>query len=87
MPPTQKFLKWEYFVFVCEFRIIEKCNSGKGKEVSTVSKYGKYRYFFLRDHNGNKATQLFRGIHAIALRIYIYIYSVFFIVGLFEKAM
>ena len=46
MSPTQKFLKWKYFVFVCEFRIIQKCSSGNGKEVSMISKYGKYRHFF-----------------------------------------
>ena len=28
-----KFLKWKYFDFVCEFQIIEKYSSGKGKEV------------------------------------------------------
>ena len=31
-----KFLKWKYFDFVCEFQIIEKYSSGKGKEVSII---------------------------------------------------
>ena len=46
----------------------------------------KNRKFFLRDHNENKATQLFCVIPAIAPRIYVYILT-FFIVDLVEKAM
>ena len=46
----------------------------------------KRHKIFLRDHNGNKATQLFCVIPAISPRIYVYIFS-FFIVDFPEKAM
>ena len=31
-----KVSKMKYFVFVCEFEIIERCSSGKGKEKSVI---------------------------------------------------
>ena len=66
---------YQILTFFCEFLLIHIC--------STSSPQKQKQKFFLRDHNGNKATQLFCVIPAIAPHIYVSI----FIVDLFEKAM
>ena len=75
---SNDFLSNFNFDFFCEFLLIHICST------SSTQKQ-KQNFFFLRDHNENKATQLFCVIPAFAPCIYVYIFS-FFIVDLFEKA-